>query len=159
MFAAVLLVIIGVMAGCNRDITPEDSEMIQSKIENYENYYLYYNEMIVALQTRNTESFTNNCVELYYYIGDSSDELTRKEYEGWTKEEIEEDLNTIVKQLCDNFGNEKLVEECLEEGKLIEYESDIINDAYEYAQYKPTKEEIDWGQALFMEYIMEVIGD
>ena len=115
--------------------------------------------MIKAMQTKNAESFTENCVELYYYIGDSSDEWTRKEEEGWTKEDIEENLSTIVEQLCDNFGNEKLIEECIEKGKLIEYESDVINDAQEYIKYKPTKEELDWGQKLFIEYIMKVISN
>lgn len=148
---SVLLVVISAMVGCGKDNTFEESDIIKSKINNY--------EMIKAMQTKNAESFTENCVELYYYIGDSSDELTRKEYDGWTKEDIEENLSTIVEQLCDNFGNEKLIEECIEKGKLIEYESDVINDAQEYIKYKPTKEELDWGQKLFIEYIMKVISN
>lgn len=148
---SVLLVVISAMVGCGKDNTFEESDIIKSKINNY--------EMIKAMQTKNAESFTENCVELYYYIGDSSDELTRKEYDGWTKEDIEENLSTIVEQLCDNFGNEKLIEECIEKGKLIEYESDVINDAQEYIKYKPTKEELDWDQKLFIEYIMKVISN
>lgn len=38
---SVLLVVISAMVGCGKDNTFEESDIIKSKINNYENYYLY----------------------------------------------------------------------------------------------------------------------
>lgn len=120
-------------------------------------YNTYYCDMIDAMKEKDETRFTESCVGLYYYIGNSSDELTKKEYENWSKKEIEEDLETIVLQLVDNFGDSAIIERCLNWSEQINYKSDLLENAQEYIEYEPTEEEINWGQDLFMDYIMKVV--
>ena len=156
----VFVLLSGFLWGCSEATIPkEDWEIVKSQIEIYEDYYGYYCQMISAMEEKNEKEFTENCVALYYYIGNSSDKLTKEEYKGWSEKEIKEDLKTIVHQLVENFGNDKVIKMCMDYGVQIEYKSEVLEAAMEYVEYKPTEEELDWGEDLFIEYIMQVINE
>lgn len=136
----------------------EHVESAKEYIQIYETYYSYYNEMIEAVKSKDEKKFTDNCVGLYYYIAESSDELTKEEYKDWNKKDIKEDLKSIVSEFIEMFGNESSLKTCDEALKEINYESRILEEGKRNFAYKISKEDMEWGQELFLDYIFTVTG-
>ena len=71
------------------------------------------------------------------------------------------DKKNMLKVLIstDFLINEEVINQCLYYAEQIHYKSNILEDAMECVEYEPNSEEIEWGQDLFMNYIMQVINE
>lgn len=129
-------------------------------IQTYEDYYSYYLEINSALHNRNKETFLENCVNLYYYVGQTTERETIQKYKKESIHHIESDLVDIVPNMVEMFGNYSenyYLNGCKLEAKKMEYSSNVFKKINKTNEYVLSKEDINWGENVFITYMKELI--
>ena len=126
----------------------------------YEDYFSYYLEINRALHVRDQNSFLNNCVGLYYYVGETTEEETIQKYKKRDFKCLESDLADIVPNMVEMFGdysNNHYLNGCRQEAKKMEYSSDIFQKIDETEEYSLSNEDINWGKKIFLSHMKKLI--
>ncbi len=129
-------------------------------IQMYEDYFSYYLEINRALHVRDQNSFLNNCVGLYYYVGETTEEETIQKYKKRDFKCLESDLADIVPNMVEMFGdysNNYYLNGCRQEAKKMEYSSDIFQKIDETEEYSLSNEDINWGKKIFLSHMKKLI--
>lgn len=129
-------------------------------IQMYEDYFSYYLEINRTLHIRDQNSFLNNCVGLYYYVGETTEEETIQKYKKRGLKCLESDLADIVPNMVEMFGdysNNYYLNGCRQEAKKMEYSSDIFRKINETEEYSLSNEDINWGKKIFLSHMKKLI--
>lgn len=129
-------------------------------IQMYEDYYSYYLEINSALYNRNKEAFLKNCVDLYYYVGETTERETIQKYKKESLHYIESDLADIVPNMVEMFGNYSenyYLNGCKLEAKKMGYSSNVFEKLNKTNEHTLSEEDINWGENIFVTYMKELI--
>lgn len=129
-------------------------------IQMYEDYYSYYLEINSALYNKDTETFLKNCVDLYYYVGETTEGETIQKYKKGSFDYMESDLADIVPNMVEMFGdysNNYYLNGCRLEAKKMGYSSSVFEKIDKTNEYTLSKEDINWGKNIFLAHMKKLI--